>query len=167
MAMRMSPQYFALLMTTLLLSSCSYHLRGKVSMPFETIYLQTANPNTPLIRELRRNLEANQVKMVNAADQAELVLNIVSEIPEKQVLTLGADGRVNEFRLFYRVSLRAYDHQKDWIPAEEIALRRDYSYDDTIVLAKEAEETLLYQSMRTDMVQQIMSRLSRAKLKIN
>ena len=165
--MRISPQLFALLMTALLLNACGFHLRGQVSMPFETIYLQTANPNTPLIRELRRNLEARQVKMVNAADQAELVLDIVSEIPDKQVLTLGADGRVNEFRLFYRVSLRAYDHQKDWIPAEEIALRSDYSYDDTIVLAKEAEEALLYQSMRSDMVQQIMRRLSRAKLQTN
>jgi len=46
-------------------------------------------------------------------------------------------------------------------------LRRDYSYDDTIVQAKEAEETLLYQSMRSDMVQQIMRRLSRAKLPAN
>ena len=167
MAMRISPHFFALLMTTLLLGACGFHLRGQVSIPFETIYLQTANPNTPLIRELRRNLEARQVKMVNIADQAELVLDIVSEIPDKQVLTLGADGRVNEFRLFYRVSLRAYDHQNDWIPAEEIALRRDYSYDDTKVLAKEAEEALLYQSMRSDMVQQIMSRLSRAKLQTN
>ena len=165
--MRISPQFFALLMTTLLLSACGFHLRGQVSMPFETIYLQTANPNTPLIRELRRNLEARQVKMVNAAEQAELVLNIVSEIPDKQVLSLGGDGRVNEFRLFYRVSLRAYDHQMDWIPAEEIALRRDYSYDDTKVQAKEAEETLLYQSMRSDMVQQIMRRLSRAKQQTN
>jgi LPS-assembly lipoprotein len=164
MAMRISPQFFTLLMTTLLLSACGFHLRGQVSIPFETIYLQTANPNTPFIRELRRNLEAKQVKMVSAADQAELVLNIVSEIPDKQVLTLGADGRVNEFRLFYRVSLRAYDHQKDWIPADEIALRRDYSFDDTKVQAKEAEEALLYQSMRSDMVQQIMRRLSRAKL---
>ena len=165
--MRISPQFFALLMTTLLLSACGFHLRGQVSMPFETIYLQTANPNTPLIRELRRNLEARQVKLLNAADQAELVLDIVSEIPDKQVLSLGGDGRVNEFRLFYRVSLRAYDHQKDWIPAEEIALRSDYSCDDTKVLAKEAEEALLYQNMRSDMVQQIMRRLSRAKLQAN
>jgi LPS-assembly lipoprotein len=160
-------QLFALLMTTLLLSACGFHLRGQVSIPFETIYLQTSNPNTALIRELRRNLEARQVKMVNMEDQAELVLDIVAEIPDKQVLTLGADGRVNEFRLFYRVSLRAYDHQNDWIPAEEIALCRDYSYDDTKVLAKEEEEALLYQSMRSDMVQQIMSRLSRAKLQTN
>jgi len=167
MSMRISRKIYALLTTALLLSACGFHLRGQVIMPFETIYLQTANPNTPFIKDLRRNLEARQVKLVSAEDQAELVLDIVSEISEKQVLSLGGDGRVNEFRLFYRVSLRAYDHQKDWIPAEEIALRSDYSYDDTKVLAKEAEETLLYQSMRSDMVQQIMRRLSRAKLQTN
>ncbi|MGC2048357.1 MAG: LPS assembly lipoprotein LptE [Gallionella sp.] len=165
--MRISRQLFALLMATLMMSACGFHLRGPVSIPFEAIYLQTANPHTPFISELRRNLESGQVKIVNAADEAELVLDIVSETPEKQVLTLGADGRVNEFRLFFRVSLHAHDHEKDWIPAEEIALRRDYSYDDTKVQAKEAEETLLYQSMRSDMVQQIIRRLSRAKLPTN
>jgi len=165
--MHIYPKIFVLLITALLLSACGFHLRGQVSMPFETIYLKTASPNTPFIRELRRNLEARQVKLVNAGNQAELVLDIVSEISEKQVLSLGGDGRVNEFRLFYRVSLRAYDSLKDWIPAEEIALHSDYSYDDTKVLAKEAEETLLYQSMRSDMVQQIMRRLSRAKLQTN
>jgi LPS-assembly lipoprotein len=66
--------------------------------------------------------------------------------------------------LHYRVSLRAYDLKGQvWIPAEEMVLRRDYYYDDTKVLAKEAEETLLYQSMRSNMVQQILRRLSRAK----
>ena len=152
-----------LLLTTLLLSACGFHLRGQVALPFESLYLDAANPTTPLIGELRRNLESNGVKLVDTADQAAVVLNIVFEIPDKQVLSLGGDGRVNEFRLLYRVSLRAYDQQQDWIPAEEIALSRDYSYDDTKVLAKEAEEAMLYQSMRSDMVQQIMRRLSRAK----
>jgi len=152
-----------LLLTVLLLTACGFHLRGQVAIPFRTLYLDAANPDTPLIGELRRNLEANRVKLVDTADQAAVVLNIVFEIPDKQVLSLGGDGRVNEFRLLYRVSLRAYDQQQDWIPAEEIALSRDYSYDDTKVLAKEAEEAMLYQSMRSDMVQQIMRRLSRAK----
>jgi LPS-assembly lipoprotein len=164
MFMRISPQLSVLLMTTLLLDACGFHLRGQVFIPFETIYLQATNPNSPFISELRRNLESGKVKIVDSPDKAELALDIVSENTQKQVLTLGADGRVNEFRLFFRVSLRAYDHEKDWIPAEEIALRRDYSYDDTKVQAKEAEETLLYQSMRSEMVQQIMRRLSRAKL---
>jgi LPS-assembly lipoprotein len=157
-------QLLALLSTAVLLAGCGFHLRGQAGMPFDTLYLDAANPNTPFTRELRRNLEANKVKLVNTAEQADVVLNIVSETPDKQILSLGGSGRVNEFKLFYRVSMRAYDlKQQDWIPAEEIVMYRDYSYDDTKVLAKEAEETLLYQSMRTDMVQQIVRRLSRAK----
>jgi len=153
-----------LLLTVLLLSACGFHLRGQAGMPFDTLYLDAANPGTPFIADLRRNLEANKVRLVSSANEADVVLNIVLEIPEKQILTLGGSGRVNEFQLRYRVSLRAYDlKQQDWIPAEEMLLRRDYIYDDTQVLAKEAEEALLYQSMRSDMVQQIVRRLSRAK----
>ncbi|MDP2760304.1 MAG: LPS assembly lipoprotein LptE [Sideroxyarcus sp.] len=153
-----------LLLTVFLLTACGFHLRGQAGMPFDTLYLDAANPGTPFIADLRRNLEANKVRLVSSANEADVVLNIVLEIPEKQILTLGGSGRVNEFQLRYRVSLRAYDlKQQDWIPAEEMVLRRDYIYDDTQVLAKEAEETLLYQSMRSDMVQQIVRRLSRAK----
>lgn len=152
------------LLMSSLLAACGFHLRGQAGMPFTTLYLDAANPNTPLIGDLRRNLEANKVQLADTADKADVVLNIVSEIPEKQILTLGGSGRVNEFMLIYRVSLRAYDSkQQDWIPAEEMVMRRDYTYDDTKILAKESEEALLYQSMRADMVQQIMRRLSHAK----
>ncbi len=133
-------------------------------MPFQSIYLIAPNLNSPFVNELRRNLVANKVSLASGAEQSDVVLNIVSEYTEKQVLSLGGDGRVNEYRLIYRVSLRAYNQQQqEWIPAEDMSLRRDFSYDDTQILAKEAEETLLYQSMRTDMVQQIVRRLSRAK----
>mgnify|MGYP001602976551 FL=1 len=153
-----------LLLTVLLLTACGFHMRGQSGMPFEKLYIETADPGTPFIIDLRRSLEANKVKLVNTTEQADVVLDIVSEISEKQILSLGGDGRVNEFRLSHRVSLRAYDlMQREWIPAEEIALRRDYSYDDARILAKEAEEILLFQSMRSDMVQQIVRRLSRAK----
>ena len=153
-----------LLLTVLLLTACGFHLRGQTGMPFNTLYLETANSGTPFIADLRRNLEAINVKLVNTAEQADVVLNIVFEIPEKQILSLGGSGRVNEFQLRYRVSLRAYDlKQQDWLPVEEMVLRRDYSYDDTKILAKEAEEAMLYQGMRSDMVQQILRRLSRAR----
>ena len=162
--MRPVLRIIALLLTALVLTACGFHLRGQAGMPFKTLYLDAANPGTPFIADLRRNLEANNVKLVNTAEQADVVLNIVFEIPEKQILTLGGSGRVNEFQLRYRVSLRAYDlKQQDWIPAEEIMLRRDYVYDNAKILAKEAEEVLLYQSRRSDMVQQIVRRLSRAK----
>lgn len=131
-------------------------------MPFDTLYIDAAKSNSPLVNDLRGALEVNKVKVVDSAEQAMVILSIVSEIPEKQVLSLGSDGRVNEFRLFYRVSLRAYDKEHDWIPAEEIQMRNDFSYDDTKVLAKEAEEALLLKSMRSDMVRQIVRRLARS-----
>lgn len=162
--MRPVPLVTALILTALLLTACGFHLRGHAGMPFSTLYLEASNPGTPFITDLRHNLESNKVKLVDTADQADVVLNVASEILDKQILTLGGSGRVNEFRLSFRVSLRAYDlKQQNWIPAEEIALRRDYSFDDTKILAKEAEENLLYESMRSDMVQQIVRRLSRAK----
>jgi len=153
-----------LLLTVLLLSSCGFHLRGQAGMPFSTLYLKASNPGTQLISDLQRNLEANHVTLVKSAEKADVVLDIVTEISDKQILSLGGSGRVNEFNLRYRVSLRAYDlQQRDWIPADEITLHRDYSYDDTRILAKEAEESLLIKSMRSDMVLQIIRRLSRAK----
>ncbi len=153
-----------ILSLSVLLAACGFHLRGQAGMPFTSLYVQAANPNTAFVQELKRNLEFNKVELVSKPEQAEVILDIVSELPEKQILTLGGTGRVNEFQLRYRVSLRAYDlKQQDWIAAEEIVLYRDYTYDDTQILAKESEESLLYQSMRADMVQQIIRRLSRAK----
>lgn len=147
-----------------LLAACGFHLRGEANMPFTTLYIEAANPGSLLISELRQNLEANHVELTSTADRAEVILNIAADIPEKQILTLGGSGRVNEFQLRYRVSLRAYDkEQREWLPADELLLSRDFTYNDSQILAKESEEALLYQSMRTDMVQQIVRRLSHAK----
>jgi LPS-assembly lipoprotein len=164
--LRLLIQLIVLLTAALLLAGCGFHLRGEAAMPFETLYLDAANPDTAFVKELRRSLEANKVKLLDTAKRADVVLNIVSEIPDKQILTLDASGRVNEFQLFYRVSLRAYDQQHDdLIPAEEIVMRSDFPYDDNHVIAMETQESLLYQNMRTNMVQQIVRRLSRIKLK--
>lgn len=156
----------SVIILSLLLAACGFHLRGDANMPFSTLYIEAVNPGSALIAELRSNLKANHVTLVNSAKQADMVLNISTDLPEKQILTLGSSGRVSEFQLRYRVSLRGYDaQQREWLPADELLLSRDYTYDDTQILAKQAEETMLYESMRSDMAQQIMRRLSRAKPK--
>ncbi|HZV67738.1 MAG TPA: LPS assembly lipoprotein LptE, partial [Telluria sp.] len=45
----------------------------------------------------------------------------------------------------------------------EISLKRSLSFNETEVLAKESEETLLYRDMQTDLVQQILRRLAAIK----
>ncbi len=155
------------LLLLLALSACGFHLRGSnlkdVQFAFKSLYLKVPG-ETPFAADLRRALTANKVTLAKAPEQADVVLEVVSEQTAKQILSLSGSGRVQEYQLFYRVSLRAYDSkQNDWLPAEEIALSRIMPYDDTQVLAKEQEEALLYKDMRTDAVAQAVRRLTRAK----
>jgi len=146
------------------MTACGFHLRGQAGMTFDSIYLLANNPKSPFVTELRHELKSSKVKLADTREQADIVLDIISEDSEKKILTLSGSGRVTEFRLIYRISLRAYDQQQQvWIPAEDLSQHRDFSYDDTLVLAKESEETLLFESMRSEMIQQILRRLSRAK----
>ncbi|MGE5758382.1 MAG: LPS assembly lipoprotein LptE [Sideroxydans sp.] len=156
-----------LLTMTLALAACGFHLRGSnlkdVTFAFKSLYLK-APGDTPFVTDLRRALTSSKVTMTAAPDPAELILEVVSEQATKQILSLSGSGRVQEYQLIYRVSLRAYDNKQiDWLPAEEIMLSRILTYDESQVLAKEQEEANLYKDMRADAVAQAMRRLSRAK----
>jgi LPS-assembly lipoprotein len=155
---------YGLLLLALLLVGCGFHLRGQAALPFETLYLQIQNERSPFAQELRNGLKNAGVRLAATSAEAQVVLEIASEYPEKKILTLGAGGRVLEYQLSYRVSLRMYDpQQNDWLPAQEMLLRRDFTWDDTQVLAKQQEELMLNENMRSDMVQQIVRRLPFAK----
>ncbi len=156
-----------LLLMTLALAACGFHLRGsqlkEVTFAFKSLYLK-APAETPFVTDLRSALVANKVNLTTSPDQADLVLEVVSEQTTKTILSLSGSGRVQEYQLIYRVSLRAYDSKQiDWLPADEIMLSRILTWDDTQVLAKEQEEATLYKDMRSDAVGQAMRRLNRAK----
>ena len=53
---------------------------------------------------------------------------------------------------------------REHIPASEIVLRRDFTYNDDQALAKESEESALYRNMRSDAVQQLLRRLQATRL---
>lgn len=142
-----------------LLAGCGFQLRGQASLPFETFYIPGT---TPLAVELRRNVTASsKTRLVDTPDKAQAVLAFTDETRDKTILTFTSAGKVNEYRLRYRVGFRVTDSKsvQVFLPTSEIQLTRDMSYNDAQVIAKEAEEQLLYRDMQTDMVQQIMRRL--------
>jgi LPS-assembly lipoprotein len=50
-----------------------------------------------------------------------------------------------------------------YVPPSTVQLSRDVTYNDTEILAKEAEEQLLFRDMQADMVQQLLHRLAAAR----
>jgi LPS-assembly lipoprotein len=154
---------FAGLTALTLLAGCGFHLRGTAQLPFETIYIPGSNP---LAVELRRNVAAaSKTRLADNPKNAQAVLAFTQETREKIILTFTSAGKVNEYRLRYRVGFRVTDSAgaQVFVPTSEILLTRDMSYNDQQVIAKENEETLLYRDMQTDMVQQIMRRLVAAR----
>lgn len=151
----------------ILLSSCGFHMRGhnnmQVKLAFQSVYLRAAG-ESPFVTDLRKALILNKVALTESAEQATIILDIISEATDKQILSLSAAGKVLEYDLRYRVTMSAYDNQLVyWLPSSEVSLNRTMAYDDSQVLAKEHEQALLYNDMRSDAVAQVLRRLSRAK----
>jgi LPS-assembly lipoprotein len=145
------------------LAGCGFRLRGTAEVPFETLYLP--NSDSGIALDLRRYVQAGtRARVVDDPKQAEAILAFTEENREKNILSLTSAGRVSEFQLKYRVGFRVHDGKGgDYVPQTSIALTRDITFSDTDVLAKEAEEQLLFRDMQSDMVQQIMRRLAASR----
>jgi len=153
----------AIALLALALAGCGFRLRGTADVPFEALYLPSAGSGIGL--DLKRYILAGtRARVVDDPKQADAILEFSGESRDKQILSLTGTGAVREFQLRYRVGFRVHDGKGgDYVPQSAIQLTRDITFNDTLVLAKEAEEQLLFRDMQTDMVQQIMRRLAAAQ----
>jgi LPS-assembly lipoprotein len=150
-----------LVFLTALLSACGFQLRGTAALPFETLYV----PATGGIGlDIKRSIRAgSNTQVVDDPKAAQAVLEFTQEAREKIILSLTSAGRVNEFELRYRVGFRVHDGKGgEFVPASTLQLSRAITFNDSIILAKEAEEEQLYRDMQFDMLQLIMRRLAAA-----
>lgn len=149
----------------LLLGACGFQLRGAYALPFETMQIGLP-PSTELYAALKRNIEAaTQTRVVDDAAKAQAILTVTSDTPSKTVLSLSSTGRVTEFQLMRTVAFRVHDAAgRDLMPPGQIVIRREISFSDVQVLAKESEEALLWRDIQNDLVQQLLRRLATAKL---
>jgi len=156
-----------LLGLVLALSGCGFELRKTPEFAFKSIYTGVA-PTSVFGTELKRNLAAmGNIQLITDAAQmknAQVILDILQELREKTVVGMNASGQVREFQLRLRLKFRLRTPQgKELIPETELLLQQDISFNEAAVLSKEAEEGLLYRNMQTDMVQQILRRLTAVK----
>lgn len=148
------------------LSGCGFRLREAPDFAFDSIAIPGASSG--VAAQLRRTLGASgDVRVLAAAEppsQAQVILDVLAELREKVVVGLNASGQVREFQLRTRFKFRLRTPQgRELIPETELVQERDVSFNESAVLAKEAEEGLLYRDMQNDLVQQLMRRLAAVK----
>jgi len=149
------------------LSACGFQLRSAGDYPFKTLFANFST-NSPLGVELRRNLlGTGRITLLTEPTQmatADAVLDILSEERQQAVVGVNASGQVRELQLRLRVRFRLRTPQGQvLIEPVELSQQRDLSFTETAALSKEIEQATMYRDMQTDIVQQIMRRLSAVK----
>jgi len=156
----------AVLTAAIGLSACGFQLRGPRPMPFDSLHVAMPEASE-LGAALKRNIRAASpaTRLVDTPQEAQAVLTPLAEGREKVILSLNAAGRVREYQLKQRFGFKVHDGKgTDFVAPAEITVVRDITFNDADVLAKEAEEALIYRDMQHDLVQQILRRLQAAKI---
>jgi len=141
------------------LGSCGFHLRGSrgefSSIP--PIYVRGLDP---AVIELRQFLRVSGTTVVSDAADARLIVAVLDARRNRRVLSVGTQGKVQEYELRYELPFSVDDNAGHQLLAEQVITQtRSYSFDETDVNAMSIEEDDLFRDMQRSAVMQIIRRL--------
>ncbi|WP_091909940.1 LPS-assembly lipoprotein LptE [Chitinasiproducens palmae] len=151
---------YVCLILLLSLAACGFQLRGDYAFPFKRLYVAGApNPETAAL--LKRMVEGgSETRIVTSPKDADATL-MLAVTRGRGVLTLSVTGVAQEYVL---TSVAQYSlvgsNGAVLVPPSTISVNRSMSYSDRYALAKDQEATLLYRDMDTDIVNQLLRRLT-------
>jgi LPS-assembly lipoprotein len=149
-----------LVLSVATLAGCGFKLRQPPKLAFKRIALVGFAPRSPLADDLRRQLGA-EVQVLDAPANADVILEALVDERLRSVVASTAAAQVRELQLRLRFHFRARTPAgRELIPRAELLLSRDLSYSETAALAKEQEEADLFRDMQSDVVTQVLRRLS-------
>jgi LPS-assembly lipoprotein len=142
-------------------TACGFKLRGSVSIPYKVIAI-TGAPSPLLRSDLEMIiLTGSDSKVANNAKDADLILEIISEVNSREILAYNAAGQISAYRLNSRVEFRATDQNGvDVVPEAEIYVTRDMDFSVSTVLATDVQMAQFTNEMRTNLALQILRRVS-------
>ena len=140
---------FTLLISVSVLSACGFHMQAESVLPPEMSQTRLAiqNPYSPFARQLSNLLEQNGVDVVETGVSAAL-LEVPVNVVRKEILTIGDNARVREYRIRHTVTFRLSGSNGELIAAEHtLEQSRVISFDEQDILAAAQEEEFLRQNM--------------------
>ena len=154
----------AALLAALVLAGCGFHLQDAAELPPEMAALDVVvqNPYSPFARRLLILLEQNGIRVVER-EAASAVLEIPVNSVVKEILTIGDNARVREYRINHEVRFRLVE-PGGRVLVEEQTLRqsRVISFDEQDILDAAQEEEFLRKNMAENLARLVIRRLGTA-----
>ena len=145
-------------------TGCGFQMRRSAALPFKRLYTNFS-PTSQIGAEFRRRVRISRdTVLVDDPKQADARLEVLAETREREIVAFSSTGRAREFELRIRFVFRVVAaNGAELLPPTEMLLRRDIIATDIEIVAKQAEEELLYRDMQSDLVQQLLRRLEAIK----
>ena len=144
------------------LGGCGFQLRRPPALTLKRIHLKGFQARSTLAEELRRQLRVSpDVEITEAAAQAEVVLEAITDRRERVAAAFSATGLISEMTLRSRFGFRVLTPEGQvLVPPTELLLTQDMSFSETAAMAKEHEANMLYRAMEQDIALQVLRRLA-------
>jgi LPS-assembly lipoprotein len=151
----------AILGLVLAAAGCGFHLQGSGSLPpaLAKTYLTSTAPHSDFLLSLTESLRLRGSDVVAAREQAESVLDIVSDQTGQRVLSVSARNIPREYEVYYAVTFSLQVGEQKLIEKESLVVTRSYTFDETQVLAKAAEEEVLRHALAEDLARRVVRRI--------
>lgn len=149
------------LLVVLSLSACGFQLRQELVLPttLQVIRIDVADPYSPLQRNLEQAFRRAGADVVETRDGV-AALRVSRNQLDRQPLSVGETGRVQEFVLRYQVTFELIDAAgMVVVPRQDVELERDYSFDTIQAQGTPGEEEVVRAELERDMVQAILRRV--------
>jgi LPS-assembly lipoprotein len=143
-------------------ASCSWRLQGtaKLSEAMAVTYVDTKDRYTDFNRALRDSLTASGARVTDRREDATAIVRILKEDSGQRVLSVSARNTPEEYEVFYAIEFSVASSSAELIEPQRVELTRDYSYDETAVLAKQREQAILREALARDLASLVVRRLA-------
>lgn len=143
-------------------TGCGFHLQGRVplSSAFTITHIEADDIQSDFVQDLRRALLGSGARLSPTRADSTVVIEVQRDELVERIVSISSRNIPREYELTYTVRLRVMRGERELLPPEEIALSRDFSFDERAVLAKEREKEALRAALARDLVGIVMRRLS-------
>lgn len=152
----------ALLGCLLVLTACGFQPRGQASLPpsIESVHVATADRYSPFYRELTTSLRARGASLEDDPAEADAVIRVTRDETGQRVLAVSTRNVPNEYDVYYTIRYEISVKGEMVFEPRNLTLNRNYTYDETAVLGKSREETVLREALAADLAGLVTRRLN-------
>lgn len=147
-----------------LLTACGFHLRGAgTDLDGADVWLLSKTPNAEFERTLKQRLAYQGANLVDAAENSQMQLAIVSYNTEKRTVARDSFGRASELELIFTLQYQLLTPEmvtQGDPETQTLNSRREFAYQRTLESGQVNEQQRLIDDMHQDVINRLLLQMA-------